>query len=69
MFLLTETTTATVGDQITNITNNASTFVDALLGMGTKIFNWAMSNPIFVIAILIMLVMVVIGIVKSFSHR
>lgn len=61
--------TVTVASQVDGLMETASTFTDGLLGIGTNVFNWAMNNPLFVIGILIMLIFVVIGVVKSLSHR
>lgn len=62
---LTEASTVTANSLI----EQASTATTGLLGIGTSIFNWALSNPIFVLGIIIMIIFVAIGVVKSLSHR
>lgn len=52
-----------------SLVTTASEATEGLLAIGTKIFNWALTNPIFVLGIIIMIIFVVIAIVKSLSHR
>lgn len=61
--------TPTITTQVSSLMEVASTFTEGLLSIGTNVFNWAMSNPLFVIGIIISIVFVVIAVVKSLCHR
>lgn len=61
--------TSTAATQVSGLMDSANAAIDGLLQIGTKVFTWALDNPLFVIGIIIMIVFVVISIVKSLSHR
>lgn len=63
--MLLEATTPTVQ----SVLSDAGTVTTSVLSMGTNIFNWAMSNPLYVIAIGVGILGIGIGVVKKFTHR
>lgn len=56
------------GSKVGQLVTDASTATDGLLSIGTKLFNWALENPIFVLGIILMIVFAIVGLVKKFSH-
>lgn len=60
----TEVVAKTAGD----IVAEAGEAVPGLLDIGTKVFNWAIANPFFLLSIIIALLFVGVGIVKKFSR-
>ena len=56
--------TVTAGSLI----NDASSATEGLLSIATKIFNWAITNPLFLLGLLIAIIFVGVGLVKKFAH-
>ena len=54
---------------VETVIQDGQTITTGILGIGTSVFNWAMSNPIYVIAIGTALLLTGVGIVKKFTHR
>lgn len=69
LFVLSETeATKTVAEKTQELVDSASAGVDGFLGIGTKIFDWAMSNPIYMLGIILFLIFAAVGLVKKFSR-
>lgn len=54
---------------VQTVLSDAGTVTTSVLSMGTNIFNWAMSNPLFTIAIGCSLLGIGIGVVKKFTNN
>lgn len=54
---------------IESVLSSTETVGTHILSFGTSIFNWAISNPIYAIAIGVSIFGVAIGVVKSFTHK
>lgn len=54
----------TVGSMV----QEAGTAVDGLLSIGTKIFNWALTNPMFMLTLVLVIIFAVVGLIRKFAH-
>lgn len=63
--MLLEVTTPTVQ----SVLSDAGTVTTSVLSLGTNVFNWAMTNPLYIIAIGVGILGIGIGVVKKFTHR
>lgn len=59
-----EAINVTVGTMV----ENAGTAVDGLLSIGTKIFNWALTNPMFMLTLVLVIIFAVVGLIRKFAH-
>ena len=51
------------------VLSDAGEVTTSVLSQGTKIFNWAMSNPVFIIGLGVALLFTGIGVVKKFTNN
>lgn len=54
---------------VSSVISDAQAVGTGVLSFGTQVFNWAMSNPLYVIAIGVGFLGVAIGVVKRFTHK
>lgn len=53
---------------VEQLVTSAGTFTDGFLAIGTKIFNWGLANPLFLLGIFVMIIFTVVGLVMKFSR-